>query len=126
MLRGAGTPLEAEIADGFERLSEELAIPSLSPHSTVDDDNNPPVRQRVRHTISAAGPIVRDKVFWASTFEALRNDQSSAFTDGLQQTDQFLFTGKVNWTVSNKDTLEISAKKRGVAGVKSSREFTIR
>ena len=99
LLRGEGTILEGEMKRGFELLGVEAT-------STRADDNDPPPRHRTRHTLSAGGPIVPKKLYFHSTIETLADDYGSAFARGLQQTDQILFLGKLNWDASEANKAE--------------------
>ncbi len=96
LLRAAGSPLESEVRAGFRLLG-------VSPLSTTDDDNNPVPRSRIRQTVSAGGPIVKEKAFFHATLESLRDDYGSPFVQGRDQNDQLLYTSKVNWDLWKKD-----------------------
>jgi hypothetical protein len=100
-LRGEGTLIEDDIAQGFRLMG-------IDPNSTTEDDNNPIPRHRVRHTISAGGPIIRDKLFFHTTLEALADDEGGAFAGGRNQTDQILNATKFNWTISERNQLDVT------------------
>jgi hypothetical protein len=102
LLSGEGTLLAGELRSGF-------ALMGVDPISTLEDDHNPTPRQRVRHTISTGGPVVRDKVFLHVTAEALEDDFGSAFADGTNNNDQILFNSKVDWKVSDNNKLVVTA-----------------
>lgn len=108
LFRAEGSPLEAELAAGFRLLN-------VDPVSTTEDDNNPTPRHRVRQTVSTGGPIKKDKIWFHSTLESTADDYGNPYASGMRQSDQVLFTGKVNWNVfesateSKRNTLEFTA-----------------
>lgn len=99
LLTGVGTALQDDMARGFQLLG-------VDPISTLEDDSNPADRIRIRQGISTSGPIVKDKVYYASTLEALVDDFGSPYVEGDVQNDQLLFTGKIDWTVSESNKLD--------------------
>jgi hypothetical protein len=119
LLRAEGTLLESTLRNGFLLLG-------VDPVSTLEDDSNPPSRHRVRQTISAGGPIVPDKLFFHSTLEAVADDFGNPYAAGSIQNDQILYTGKVNWNVSQENKLALSysldvSDSTGFVGVRSTR-----
>lgn len=96
LFNARGSILEADLRAGLRLLG-------IDPISTTDDDNNPIPRKRVRQTVSAGGPIKRDVAFFHSTLEVVQDDYGSAFVDGMGQTDNVLWTAKVNWKLWEKN-----------------------
>jgi len=92
ILRADGTLLENEVEEGFKLLG-------VDPISTLEDDPNPPPRRRIEQTVSAGGPIVRDKAFFHVTLLSRADDFGSAFNEGLDQNDELVETSKLNWNV---------------------------
>jgi hypothetical protein len=105
ILRANGTLLETEVRDGFRRLG-------VDPISTLSDDPNPPRRRRIEQTVSAGGPIVRDKAFFHVTLLSRADDFGSAFNEGVDQNDEIVETSKLNWKVwesgSRSNNLELT------------------
>ncbi len=106
LLTGAGTLGGPDLRLGFNLLGIDRI-------SSLDDDHNPTPRHRVRHTISSGGPVVPNKVFFHATLEQLADDYGNPYADGMTETDQTLFTAKMNWNVfeqgSKRNGLELTA-----------------
>lgn len=92
ILRAEGSLLESELATGFRLLG-------VDPVSTLDDDSNPTPRHRVRHALSAGGPIRPGRLWFHSTLESSADDFGSPYEGGTVQNDQVLFSGKINWNL---------------------------